>query len=150
MLTVSSVTVTLSWAVVSFLATLSNDQSTPPLTVKVINMATMSPAILDNGTPLDRQRERLQALAQVGGGLACTQPIGEELARHQVILSALFQRLARTAGEMAIANKNAGAVRVNKASLSTLSAQMVVKTRQRQMRGPPPLSWTPRQHLRRC
>ena len=80
--------------------------------------------------PLDAQRERLAQLAAIGG--TADQAAAEELARHEVLLSAIFQRFIRTAAELAAADpvRNAKAVeaymhsglKAQRACLLTLSA----------------------------
>ena len=57
--------------------------------------------IRSTATPLDAQRERLSALAQVGGGLIQTgdQATANVLAQHFAVLEALYQRFAREAFE---------------------------------------------------
>lgn len=57
--------------------------------------------IRNDGVSLDVQRERLAALAQVGGGLAASRASAEELGRHLLILNALFTRLALMAANAA-------------------------------------------------
>lgn len=51
--------------------------------------------------PLDMQRERLAALAQVVAGLVGDQASADELSRHGAILTAIFERFARTSAELA-------------------------------------------------
>ena len=55
---------------------------------------TLANHIRNDGVGFDQQRERLRALAQVGGGLVADQAAADELARHFLILSALSDKLA--------------------------------------------------------
>lgn len=93
----------------------------------------LSEHIRDSGVPLDRQRERLAALAQVGQVLQGDAPAAAELARHALILGALFERFALVAHNLSV--KNGGgltsvaaerylnaALKSQRAALGTLSA----------------------------
>ncbi|MDO8249103.1 MAG: hypothetical protein Q7T78_05205 [Rhodoferax sp.] len=88
--------------------------------------------------PLDLQRERLAALAQVvGPGLAGGQASAEELARHYAILESLFHRFAREAHEALRSDKPraseiadrylTAALKAQRAALATLSALKVLR-----------------------
>lgn len=93
----------------------------------------LSEHIRDSGVPLDRQRERLAALAQVGQVLQGDAPAAAELARHALILTALFERFALVAHNLS-GGKSAGlasaaverylnaALKSQRAALGTLSA----------------------------
>jgi hypothetical protein len=80
--------------------------------------------------PLDAQRERLAQLAAIGG--TADKAAAEDLARHETLLSATFQRFVRTAADLAAADpvRNAKAVdtymhsalKCQRACLLTLSA----------------------------
>lgn len=86
--------------------------------------------------PLDRQRERLQALAQVGEGLG-DHATANELARHTTVLTAIFERFVKVAADLAekdpVRNARAaeiylsGALRAQKAALLTLGAVKTIR-----------------------
>lgn len=90
--------------------------------------------------PLDIQRERLAALAQLGG-LAGDEAAAAELARHAVLLSAIFQRLIHTAAELEGRDpiRNAKAVeaylhsglKAQRAAVLTLGALKTIRDTQR-------------------
>lgn len=73
------------------------------------------------GEPLDLQRERLAQLAAIGG--TADQAAADELARHEVLLSAIFQRFLRTASELATADPIRNAQAVQMFMHSALKAQ---------------------------
>lgn len=97
----------------------------------------LSENIRATNVPLDRQRERLAGLAQVGAGLVGGQASADELARHYSILDALFQRFAREAHEALKSDKPrssevadrylSAALKAQRAGLSTLSALKVLR-----------------------
>lgn len=97
----------------------------------------LSERIRDTGVPLDQQRERLQALAQVGAGLAGDKASADELARHFGVLEALFHRFARSAHEVSAKDPIRGsgpavaylgaAMKAQRAALATLSALKVLR-----------------------
>lgn len=95
----------------------------------------LAESVRNSAVPLDVQRERLAALAQVGGG--ADKASADELARHFSILSALFERFAGASSE-AIARGDPKAAdtaetfmraaeRAQKASLACLSALRVLR-----------------------
>jgi len=87
--------------------------------------------------PLDRQRERLAALAQMGAGLAGGQASADALAQNHVILEALFHRFAREAHEALRSDRPraseiadrylTAALKAQRASMATLSALKVLR-----------------------
>jgi AcrR family transcriptional regulator len=83
----------------------------------------LSESIRDSRVPLDRQRERLQALAQVGAGLAGDQAAADELARHYSVLEALWHRFARTAHEISAEDPARGSVHSERYLNAALKAQ---------------------------
>lgn len=95
--------------------------------------------IREDGLPLDVQRERLAALVGVASGLSGPGVTAEELARHLVILQALFDRFALTAGRLASREEArtaeaatrmlSGAVQAQRAALSVMSALQVLQER---------------------
>ena len=99
--------------------------------------ACLAEAIRATNVPLDRQRERLAALAQVGAGLAGDRASADELARHHAILEALFHRFAREAHEALKSDKPraseiadrylSAALKAQRAALATLSALKVLR-----------------------
>ena len=94
----------------------------------------LSEHIRDSRVPLDKQRERLQALAQLGvglGGLQGDQAAADTLILHAILLESLWQRFARLAHETADGTKNGStvserylnaALRAQKAAMAALSA----------------------------
>lgn len=73
----------------------------------------LSENIRDSRVPLDKSRERLQALAQVGaglGGLQGDQAAAETLSLHAILLESLWHRFARLASETADGTKNGSMV----------------------------------------
>ena len=97
----------------------------------------LSEHIRDSRVPLDRQRERLQALAQVGAGLAGDAAAAEEIARHYSVLESLWHRFARLAHETAIdgsARSSAtaerylnAALKAQRAAIACLSALKAIR-----------------------
>lgn len=75
--------------------------------------------------PLDCQRERLAALAQVGAGLGLSadQAAADALAQHYVVLEALHQRFARQAFEALNQNGTRAAEVADKYLSASLKAQ---------------------------
>lgn len=81
--------------------------------------------------PLDMQRQRLAALANLVPGIG-SKASADELARHYLVLNALFDRLAWAAAKTAESGKAqhavaaerlaTGAVKAQRASLAVLSA----------------------------
>lgn len=100
----------------------------------------LSERIRNTCEPLDRQRERLAVLAQLGGA-AGDQAAADELARHAVLLSAIFQRFIHTAAELEGRDpvRNAPAVReymhsglkAQRAAVLTLGALKSIRESQR-------------------
>jgi hypothetical protein len=98
---------------------------------------TLSESIRDSRVPLDVSRERLQALAQVGAGLAGDQAAADELARHYSVLEAIWHRFARTAHEISAGDPARGSVhserylnaalKAQRAAMSCLSALKVLR-----------------------
>ena len=95
----------------------------------------LSEHIRDSRVPLDRQRERLAALARVG---ACAdRAAADELARQFSILESLFHRFARAAHEISINDQDrnsvhaerylSAALRAQRAAMATLSALKVLR-----------------------
>lgn len=86
--------------------------------------------------PLDAQRQRLAALANLTPNIG-SKASADELARHYMVLNALFDRLAWTAAKTAESGKvqhataverlAAGAVRCQRAALGVLSALQVLR-----------------------
>jgi hypothetical protein len=101
----------------------------------------LSERIRTTREPLDSQRERLAALCTVGAGLTGDQAAAAELARHEALLTAIFQRFIHTAAELAEANplRNAKAVeaymhsalKAHRAALMALSAIKSIRESQR-------------------
>ena len=90
----------------------------------------LSEHIRDSRVPLDRQRERIQALAQVGvglGGLQGDQAAADTLAAHAILLESIWHRFARLAHETADGTKNGSTVseRYLNAALKTQRAVLV-------------------------
>lgn len=93
-------------------------------------------AIRDDGTPLDAQRQRLAALASIAPGLG-DKASANELARHYIVLNALFDRLAWASAKaaqssnthVAIASERlaAGAIRCQRAAVAALSALKILR-----------------------
>ena len=91
--------------------------------------------IRDTRVPLDRQRERLAALAQVGAG--ADRAAADMLAQTAIILEALFHRFSRTAHEISINGQDrnsvhaerylSAALRASRAAMATLSALKVLR-----------------------
>lgn len=75
--------------------------------------------------PLDRQRERLAALAQVGGSVdqIADQAAADALAQHYVVLEALHQRFALQAFEALNTNSPKAAEIADKYLSASLKAQ---------------------------
>ncbi len=98
--------------------------------------------IRTTAVPLDVQRERLAALAQLGGGLSQTgdQAAATRLAQHFAVLEALHQRFAFEAFEALrgngpraseIAERYLGAsLKAQRAAMSVLSALKVLRDSQ--------------------
>lgn len=92
--------------------------------------------IRNDGVSLDAQRERLAALTALAGQTGVN-AAADELARHFVVLSALFDRLAlqaaRAAGErgqqgaQAAERLTAGAIKAQRAAAATLGALNVLR-----------------------
>lgn len=85
--------------------------------------------------PIDNQRERLAQLALLASGTEADQFAADELAAHFTILSALFERFARSAADLA---DNPGktqacdiylnnAVKAQRAAMGTLSAIKILR-----------------------
>lgn len=101
----------------------------------------LSERIRNTCEPLDRQRERLAALAQLGGD-AGDQAAADELARHAVLLSAIFQRFIRTAAELEVSSpvRHSKAVeaymhsglKAQRAAVLTLGALKTIRETQRE------------------
>ena len=73
----------------------------------------LSEHIRDSRVPLDKARERLQALAQVGAGLGALQgdqAAADTVTLHTILLESLWQRFARLAHETADGTKNGSMV----------------------------------------
>ncbi len=95
--------------------------------------------IRDSRVPLDRQRERLQALAQMGGGLGGLQgdqAAADTLSLHAILLESLWHRFARLAHETADGTKNGStvserylnaALRAQKGTMACLSALKAIR-----------------------
>ncbi len=95
--------------------------------------------IRDSRVPLDKQRERLQALAQVGaglGGLQGDQAAADTLALHAILLESLWHRFARLAHEAADGTKNGSmvserylnaALKAERASVACLSSLKAIR-----------------------
>lgn len=93
--------------------------------------------IRTSNVPLDVQRERLAALAQLGAGFAGDRASATELARHYAILEALFHRFTRETHEALMAGKPraseiadrylTAALKAQRAALATLSALKVLR-----------------------
>lgn len=93
--------------------------------------------IRSTNVSLDRQRERLGALARLGAGLAGAQASADELAQHYAVLEALFHRFAveshgalQAGGPRAseIAERYLSAsLKAQRAGLATLSALKVLR-----------------------
>jgi hypothetical protein len=93
--------------------------------------------IRNEGVQMDVQRERLAALARVGGGLGGASASAQELARHFVILNALFDRLSMETVKAASLPGGRGAdaadrllnaaVKAQRASVAVLSALKVLR-----------------------
>lgn len=91
--------------------------------------------------PLDTQRERLAALCTVGAGLTGDQAAAAELGRHEILLTAIFQRFIRTAADLAEADpvrhsKAVGeymhsALKAQRAAVLTLGALKTIRESQR-------------------
>ena len=89
--------------------------------------------------PLDVQRERLQALAQVGEGLGRLQgdqAAADTLSFHAILLESLWQRFARLASETADGTKNGSmvserylnaAVKAQRGAMACLSALKAIR-----------------------
>lgn len=95
----------------------------------------LSEHIRDSKVPLDRQRERLAALAQVGTG--ADRAAADELARQFSILESLFHRFARAAHEISVTDHARNSVhaerflsaslKAQRAAMATLSALKVLR-----------------------
>lgn len=93
--------------------------------------------IRSTNVPMDMQRERLVALAQVGAGLAGAQASADELSQHYVVLEALFHRFAMAAhGALQSGGPRASEIaerylsaslKAQRAGLATLSALKVLR-----------------------
>lgn len=93
-------------------------------------------AIRDDGVPLDAQRQRLAALANLAPGIGA-QASSAELSRHYLVLNALFDRLAWSAAKTAESGKAqhataaerlaTGAVKCQRAAVAVLSALQVLR-----------------------
>lgn len=91
--------------------------------------------------PLDLQRERLGQLAAIGG--AADQAAADELARHEVLLSAIFQRFIRQAAELAandpvryakqVDSYMHSALKAQRAAVLTLGALKTIRDSQREV-----------------
>lgn len=92
-------------------------------------------AVRSDGVPMDAQRERLAALARVGTGAA--RASADELARHHLLLSALFERFAHDAVKAAASTRPGSAeaadkllnaaIKAQRAAVATLSALKVLR-----------------------
>ena len=99
----------------------------------------LSEHIRDSRVPLDRQRERIQALAQVGaglGGLQGDQAAADTLSFHAILLESCLQRFARLAHETADGTKNGSmvserylnaALKSQRAAMACLSALKAIR-----------------------
>ena len=97
----------------------------------------LSEEIRATNVPLDRQRERLAALAQVGAGLAGDRASADELANHYAILEALWHRFAREANESLKSDRPraseiadrylTAALKAQRAAMGVLSALKVLR-----------------------
>lgn len=98
--------------------------------------------IRDDGMSLDVHRERLAALAQVGAGLAGGQASAEELARHFVVLNALFDRFAYASAKLVDQEKPLRdaaaaekllmcAIKAHRAAVSVLGALKAIRDERR-------------------
>ncbi len=94
--------------------------------------------IRETTVPLDTQRERLAALAQVGAVLRGDAPAAEELARHALILGALFERFALVSAGLSTEGGGArqsvaserylnAALKAQRACMATLSTLKVLR-----------------------
>jgi hypothetical protein len=102
--------------------------------------------------PLDRQRERLAQLAQVGAGLAGDAVTAEALMEHYAILEAIWHRLAREAVlALSSGDKRAGehserflsgALKAQRACMAVLSAVKVLRDGQAVQAQPPAVAGT--------
>ena len=91
--------------------------------------------IRDSNVPLDRQRERLTCLAQLGHG--ADRAAADELSSMFAILESLFHRFARTAHEISINDQDrnsvhaerylSAALKAQRAAMATLSALKVIR-----------------------
>jgi hypothetical protein len=105
--------------------------------------------IRNDGVPMDVQRERLAALAQLAGGLGAEKS-AEELTRHYIVLNALFDRLAmqaaKAAGQpgqasaQAAERLTAGAIKTQRAAVAVLGALTMLR---QQAATPPSPALTP-------
>lgn len=99
----------------------------------------LSEHIRDSRVPLDRSRERLQALAQVGaglGGLQGDQAAADTISLHAILLESIWHRFARLAHEAADGTKNgsmvserylSAALKAQRAVMSCLSALKAIR-----------------------
>ena len=95
----------------------------------------LSEHIRDSRVPLDRQRERLAALARVGAG--ADRAAADELSRQFSILESLFHRFSRAAHEISINDQDrnsvhaerylSAALKAQRAAMATLSALKVLR-----------------------
>ncbi len=91
--------------------------------------------IRSTGEGLDPQRERLAQLASLAQG--ADQATADELARHELILNAIFQRFIRCAADLAAADpiRNAasaetylhGGLKAQRAALAVMSALKTIR-----------------------
>lgn len=94
-------------------------------------------AIRDDNVPLDAQRQRLAALSSIAPGLG-DKASADELARHYIVLNALFDRLAWASGKASQQQGNVnnaaateklatGAIKCQRAAVAALSALKVLR-----------------------
>lgn len=93
--------------------------------------------IRNTNVPMDMQRERIRALAQLGAGLAGAQASADELSQHYAVLDSLFHRFAMAAhGALQAGGPRASEIaerylsaslKAQRASLATLSALKMLR-----------------------
>jgi hypothetical protein len=88
-----------------------------------------------SATGIEAQRERLAALAELGGSLRADHAAAGELARHYALLAALFRRLLIDAARLTDSPRSAdaagrlldAALKAQRASLACLSALKTIR-----------------------
>lgn len=93
----------------------------------------LSHAVRDSRVPFDTQRERLQALAHIGGQVGDA-TAAEEISHHYTLLNALWQRFCRLAamdgsghGSAASERYLNAALKAQRAALACLSALKAIR-----------------------